>query len=214
MNENKLINYDDIKRVKLYNKPFYIFLTGNVGSGKSTLAYNLSHDLQIYVINNSYNYNNTFFTNNNLNREISKLLSIKDSLLKIRELTKGNVSFIYDFNIANLKELYFIKYLCTKYPYDFINIYIKSKEEICFNRNLKKNKSEFSNLSYLGDNPIIESLSKNDFEKNLLRKKITLEDNDFSYIIDNDNKTLDEYLLEINLLGKDIVRNRIIINNI
>ena len=69
-------------------------------------------------------------------------------------------------------------------------------------------------MSYLGDNPIIESLSKNDFEKNLLRKKITLEDNDFSYIIDNDNKTLDEYLLEINLLGKDIVRNRTIINNI
>ena len=189
----------EIDRAEKYDKPFIIIISGNPGSGKTLLAWNLSKYLKIVCLSNDYIrnkiYQNVILKNEETRLEVEKL--VKDTANKrLEKLFSLRTSFVYDMNVNNKKQLdEWIKY-ARENNYLLIKIKINSKDidniKRIEKRTLDYNKKD---SSVIGDNTFYSNnFEEEEYYKIKARKPLELSENDFDYIIDNDEKYLDNIL--------------------
>ena len=189
----------EIDRAEKYDKPFIIIISGNPGSGKTLLAWNLSKYLKIVCLSNDYIrnkiYQNVILKNEETRLEVEKL--VKDTANKrLEKLFSLRTSFVYDMNVNNKKQLdEWIKY-ARENNYLLIKIKINSKDidniKRIEKRTLDYNKKD---SSVIGDNTFYSNnFEEEEYYKIKARKTLELSENDFDYIIDNDEKYLDNIL--------------------
>ena len=189
----------EIDRAEKYDKPFIIIISGNPGSGKTLLAWNLSKYLKIVCLSNDYIrnkiYQNVILKNEETRLEVEKL--VKDTANKrLEKLFSLRTSFVYDMNVNNKKQLdEWIKY-ARENNYLLIKIKINSKDidniKRIGKRTLDYNKKD---SSVIGDNTFYSNnFEEEEYYKIKARKPLELSENAFDYIIDNDEKYLDNIL--------------------
>ena len=189
----------EIDRAEKYDKPFIIIISGNPGSGKTLLAWTLSKYLKIVCLSNDYIrnkiYQNVILKNEETRLEVEKL--VKDTANKrLEKLFSLRTSFVYDMNVNNKKQLdEWIKY-ARENNYLLIKIKINSKDidniKRIEKRTLDYNKKD---SSVIGDNTFYSNnFEEEEYYKIKARKPLELSENDFDYIIDNDEKYLDNIL--------------------
>ena len=189
----------EIDRAEKYDKPFRIISSGNPGSGKTLLAWTLSKDINIGCRSNDYIrnkiYQNVILKNEETRLEVEKL--VKDTANKrLEKLFSLRTSFVYDMNVNNKKQLdEWIKY-ARENNYLLIKIKINSKDidniKRIEKRTLDYNKKD---SSVIGDNTFYSNnFEEEEYYKIKARKPLELSENDFDYIIDNDEKYLDNIL--------------------
>ena len=189
----------EIDRAEKYDNPFIIIISGNPGSGKTLLAWTLSKYLKIGCLSNDYIrnkiYQNVILKNEETRLEVEKL--VKDTANKrLEKLFSLRTSFVYDMNVNNKKQLdEWIKY-ARENNYLLIKIKINSKDidniKRIEKRTLDYNKKD---SSVIGDNTFYSNnFEEEEYYKIKARKPLELSENDFDYIIDNDEKYLDNIL--------------------
>ena len=189
----------EIDRAEKYDKPFIIIISGNPGSGKTLLAWNLSKYLKIVCLSNDYIrnkiYQNVILKNEETRLEVEKL--VKDTANKrLEKLFSLRTSFVYDMNVNNKNQLdEWIKY-ARENNYQLIKIKINSKDidniKRIEKRTLDYNKKD---SSVIGDNTFYsDNFEEEEYFKIKARKPLELSENNFDYIINNDEKYLDNIL--------------------
>ena len=189
----------EIDRAEKYDKPFIIIISGNPGSGKTLLAWTLSKYLKIVCLSNDYIrnkiYQNVILKNEETRLEVEKL--VKDTANKrLEKLFSLRTSFVYDMNVNNKNQLdEWIKY-ARENNYLLIKIKINSKDidniKRIEKRTLDYNKKD---SSVIGDNTFYSNnFEEEEYYKIKARKPLELSENDFDYIIGNDEKYLDNIL--------------------
>ena len=201
----------EIDRAEKYDKPFIIIISGNPGSGKTLLAWNLSKYLKIVCLSNDYIrnkiYQNVILKNEETRLEVEKL--VKDTANKrLEKLFSLRTSFVYDMNVSNKKQLDEWKNYARENNYQLIKIKINSKdidnikriEKRILDYN-KKDNSVIAHNTFYSDN-----FEEEEYFKIKARKPLELSENNFDYIINNDEKYLDNILdliKDIKLKGVD-----------
>ena len=189
----------ETSRAEKYDNPFIIIISGNPGSGKTLLAWTLSKYLKIVCLSNDY-IRNKIYQNVILKNEETRLVVekiVKDTANKrLEKLFSLRTSFVYDMNVNNKKQLdEWIKY-ARENNYLLIKIKINSKDidniKRIEKRTLDYNKKD---SSVIGDNTFYSNnFEEEEYYKIKARKPLELSENDFDYIIDNDEKYLDNIL--------------------
>ena len=189
----------ETSRAEKYDNPFIIIISGNPGSGKTLLACTLSKYLKIVCLSNDY-IRNKIYQNVILKNEETRLVVekiVKDTANKrLEKLFSLRTSFVYDMNVNNKKQLdEWIKY-ARENNYLLIKIKINSKDidniKRIEKRTLDYNKKD---SSVIGDNTFYSNnFEEEEYYKIKARKPLELSENDFDYIIDNDEKYLDNIL--------------------
>ncbi len=183
-----------LDNIKKYSNPFVIIITGYDGENKLKLARDLSKKLKIFLLSNDY-VRNYYLTNGLDYKNVQdKVKDINDKRISI--LKNNQLSFVYDMNFNN------------KDCFEKVNDYnvVKIRLYTDDNKNVKSimlRKYEPDKIidEVLGDNTKYESAyDENTYYEIKERKKITLDDSYFDYII-REEDSLDE---KINNIVKDI----------
>ena len=202
----------ETSRAEKYDNPFIIIISGNPGSGKTLLAWTLSKYLKIVCLSNDYIrnkiYQNVILKNEETRLEVEKI--VKDTANKrLEKLFSLRTSFVYDMNVSNKKQLDEWKNYARENNYQLIKIKINSKdidnikriEKRILDYN-KKDNSVIDDNTFYSDN-----FEEEEYFKIKARKPLELSENKFDYIINNDEKYLDNILdlikdIELKVLTK------------
>ena len=189
----------ETSRAEKYDNPFIIIISGNPGSGKTLLAWTLSKYLKIVCLSNDYIrnkiYQNVILKNEETRLEVEKI--VKDTANKrLEKLFSLRTSFVYDMNVSNKKQLDEWKNYARENNYQLIKIKINSKdidnikriEKRILDYN-KKDNSVIDDNTFYSDN-----FEEEEYFKIKARKPLELSENKFDYIINNDEKYLDNIL--------------------
>ena len=201
----------ETSRAEKYDNPFIIIISGNPGSGKTLLAWTLSKYLKIVCLSNDY-IRNKIYQNVILKNEETRLVVekiVKDTANKrLEKLFSLRTSFVYDMNVSNKKQLDEWKNYARENNYQLIKIKINSKDIDNIKR-IEKRILDYNKKdnSVIGDNTFYsDNFEEEEYFKIKARKPLELSENNFDYIINNDEKYLDNILdliKDIKLKGVD-----------
>ena len=189
----------ETSRAEKYDNPFIIIISGNPGSGKTLLAWTLSKYLKIVCLSNDY-IRNKIYQNVILKNEETRLVVekiVKDTANKrLEKLFSLRTSFVYDMNVSNKKQLDEWKNYARENNYQLIKIKINSKDIDNIKR-IEKRILDYNKKdnSVIGDNTFYsDNFEEEEYFKIKARKPLELSENKFDYIINNDEKYLDNIL--------------------
>ena len=189
----------ETSRAEKYDNPFIIIISGNPGSGKTLLAWTLSKYLKIVCLSNDY-IRNKIYQNVILKNEETRLVVekiVKDTANKrLEKLFSLRTSFVYDMNVSNKKQLDEWKNYARENNYQLIKIKINSKDIDNIKR-IEKRILDYNKKdnSVIGDNTFYsDNFEEEEYFKIKARKPLELSENNFDYIINNDEKYLDNIL--------------------
>jgi len=198
--------YKEIKKVKKYEEPFIIMLSGLPGSGKTYLSQELSRKLKIYLLSTDYvrNYyyqSITEYTEDNRLSIEEKVKEINEE--KLNTLVDNNISFVLDrwqTDLGIYEQHKFDKY-------KKILIKIVSQDDITnIKRIQNRKKIDFTKEddTIIGDNVMYSSPYPAEVYYEIKNRKIVnIPEESYDFIIENQG-SIEEYNVNIENLIEQI----------